>query len=292
MINQRNHELALTRALHHLQELERQAASWTEGNNYLVIHDFQRASGDYVVWVEEINTPSPEVFSVLVGDCLHNLSASLNFLAYELAVAFTNPLPNRAADEVEFPIFGDVDGKGQPGTGPRIFRKRAPKRIWSMAPGAQTAIEELQPYKRSNPFTDDPLWKLYELARFNRHRFLHPAVAAFSGVLLDPSKITNATIGSGTIRVYEGFIEGRTEVARLPVQPIDPSQEVYVDLNPSIGISFAKGTPVVAGEPMVEILSEIYNDIVTEVLPSLVPYLTGIRLLKVSQPYSLLPSRG
>src|SRR5215211_5227536 len=113
MSNQRAHELALARSLHHLQELERQAGSWREGNSYLVIHDFQRASGDYVVWVEEVNAPSPEVFSAIVGDCLHNLSSGLNYLAYELAVAYTNPLPDKAADEVEFPIFGDVDGKGQ-----------------------------------------------------------------------------------------------------------------------------------------------------------------------------------
>jgi hypothetical protein len=273
LTGERGHELALARALDHLQELERQTAGWREGKGYLVSHDFQRERGEYVVWVEEVVAPDPAPFSVLVGDCLHNLSASLNFLAYELAVAHTDPLPEKAADEVEFPIFGDVDRQGQSGMGPRMFRKGAPKRIRSMAPGAQTVIEGLQPYKRSNPFTDDPLWKLYELARFNRHRFLHPAVAAFGGVAWDPANTSNAQIGSGTIRSYGGFIEGRTKVATFPVRPINPDEEVYVDLYPPIDIAFAKGTPVVAGESMAKILSEIYNHIVGEVIPLLRPFL-------------------
>ena len=139
------------------------------------------------------------------------------------------------------------------------------------------------------------MWRLYELARFNRHRFLHPAAAALSGMILDFDRINNARIGVDgpwAMQVHGGFVEGRTEVARFPVRPIDPSKEVYVDVNPAIDVAFAKGTPLVAGEPMVQILSEIYNHIIGEVLPRLTPYLTGIRIVRVSQLYSLLPSRG
>lgn len=218
--------------------------------------------------------PKPETFSVVVGDCLHNLSSSLNFLAHALAVAHTHPLPDKAADEVEFPIFGDVDRQGQPGMGPRLFRKNAQKRIRSMAPCVQTIIEGLQPYKRSDPFTDDPLWKLYELARFNRHRFLHPAVAGFSGVSWDPSKSTNAQLGPGTLYSRGGFVEGRTEVANFPIWPKDPNQQVYVHVEPNIGVAFAKGTPVVAGQSMVEVLSQIYNHIVFSVLNPLRTHLS------------------
>ena len=85
------------------------------------------------------------------------VSSSLNFLAYDLALAHTGPLSDKAAEEIAFPIFGDVDRKGQFGEGPRMFRKNAPKRIRSMAPGAQTEIEGLQPYKRGSAFTEDPL---------------------------------------------------------------------------------------------------------------------------------------
>jgi hypothetical protein len=274
-----------------LQELERQAANWKEGDDYRVIHDFRRERGEYVIYVEEINPPDSSIFSGLVGDCLHNLSASLNFLAFDLALAYTRPLPEKAADEVEFPIFGDVDRQGQVGMGPRLFRKGAPKRIRSMAPGAQAEIEGLQPYVRSNPFTDDPLWRLYGLARFNRHRVLHPAVAAFSGFGYKPSSSINLKgIGPGNLRSYGGFVEGRTVVARIPVQLSDPSKEVYVDIEPPADIAFAKGTPVVEGEPMVRTLSEIYNHIVTEVLPPLTPYLTKIRIVSVSQDWSPYPS--
>lgn len=274
MSSQHNHELALARAFHHLQNLKRRVANWRDGHNYRVIHNFERERGESVFRVDDVEPPEPETFSVIVGDCLHNLSSSLNYLAYALAVAHTDPLPEKAADEVEFPIFGDVDRQEQARSGPRLFRKNAPKRIRNMDPKAQTEIEGLQPYKRSTPFTDDPLWKLYELARFNRHRFLHPAVAGFSGVGIDTRRTVNASIGPGILRIHGGLIEGRTEIASIPARPTDPSKEMYVHLEPSIGVAFAKGTPVVAGESMVEVLSRIYNDIVFAVLPRLTPYLT------------------
>lgn len=268
-----NHRLALARALEHLQELESQTKGWREGKGYLVSHEFKRERSEYIVWVEQVATLNTATLSVLVGDCLHNLSSSLNFLAYELALAHTNPLSDKAADEVEFPIFGDVDRKGQVGMGHQMFRKGAPRRIRSMATGAQAVIECLQPYKRNDSFTDDPLWQLYELARINRHRILHPAVATFSGAAWNPANTSNAAIGPGNIYSFGGFIEGRTKVASFPVRPIDTSQEVYVDLYPPIDIAFAKGTPVVAGEPMTKVLSEIYNYIVDGVLPPLQPFL-------------------
>ncbi|HVF02516.1 MAG TPA: hypothetical protein VNA27_14430, partial [Rubrobacteraceae bacterium] len=138
-----------------------------------------------------------------------------------------------------------------------------------------------------------PLWRLYELARYNRHRFLHPAVVALSGMILDPAAISNAILGRNgpwTLQVHEGFVEGRTEVARFPVQPIDPSEEVYVDAGPALEITFTKGTPVVSGEPMTKILSEVYNHIAAVVVPSLAPYLTQMDIVRVNQPYSLLPT--
>src|SRR5918998_2842474 len=219
MTGQPSHELALMRALHHLQELECQVASWRERDGYLVIHNFERESGEYVVLVEEVNAPSTATFSGIVGDCLHNLSSSLNFLVFDLARAYTNPLPEKVADKLAFPIFGNVDRQGRSGTGPRSFRSGRKERIGSLAPGAQTEIEGLQPYQRGNTFTEDPLWRLHELARFNRHRFLHLAVVALSGMVLDPAATSNAILGrSGpwTLQVHEGFVEGRTEVARFP----------------------------------------------------------------------------
>ncbi len=48
----------------------------------------------------------------------------------------------------------------------------------------------------------------------------------------------------------------------------------------------------VAGEPVLMTLKVIEWYIRTKVAKLLVPYLTGIPIVSVSQPYSLVPSRG
>jgi hypothetical protein len=268
----RNHELALARALEHLQEIERQAVNWREGEYYRLIHEFDAGPRDYVISVEDISMPNWSFFPVAIGDCLHNLSSSLNFLAFDLAIAHSGSLSETAANECDFPIFGDVDRHGNAGTGERRFRKGSDRRIGSAAPRAQAVIEDLQPYQRDAAFIDDPLWKLYELSRLNRHRFLHPAIAAFEGAVFDYFNSSNARMGP-QIHVYAGLIEGRTEVVRFGIEPVDPRQKVHVDFKPNLQIVFPKGTPIVSGQSIPEVLSEIYNHIVAVIVPRLSVYL-------------------
>lgn len=260
------------RAHEHLQEIERQAINWREGEYYRLIHEFDAGPRDYVISVEDISMPNWSFFPVAIGDCLHNLSSSLNFLAFDLATSHSGSLSETAAHECVFPIFGDIDRHGNAGAGERMFRKGADRRIGSIVPRAQAVIEDLQPYQRGASFIDDPLWKLHELSRLNRHRFLHPAIAAFSGAVFDYFNSSNARMGP-QIHIHGGIVEGRTEVVRFGIEPVDPRQKVYVDFKPQLEIAFPEGTPVVSGKYIPEVLSEIYNHIVTVVVPRLSVYL-------------------
>lgn len=268
-----NHELALRRAHHHLEEIEREVGNWVNSDRHRVSHEFNRETSEYIVWVET-DPPDRDPISMLTSDCLHNLYSGLNFLAYELSLSFTNPLPDEIAEECAFPIFGDKDRQGGTGVGPRLFQGSGKKRIEGMDPRAQTIIEGLQPYQRGAAYVDDPLWLLYELSRIGRHRFLYPAAAFSLGFAMSRGTRNVASMGPGIIHSYGGLIEGRTQVARLPITPIDPSQDVHMDITPVLGISFARGTPLVAEKPLVDTLATIYNHIVTKVLPPLRLYLT------------------
>ena len=131
--------------------------------------------------------PPTDPISLLIGDAMHNLRSALDVLAFSLAAAHTKPLPKEIADRSEFPIFGNENGDGRDlfhrvnkKTGRPAFGSGLIK-IDGWHPGAQAAVERLQPYKRGNEFRSDPLWLLHELDRISKHRLLHVGIAASAG---------------------------------------------------------------------------------------------------------------
>lgn len=262
--------LKFNRAHQHLQELEGEVQRWLTGNHYSVATKPDSERPYYVVLVTAEPIPF-DPFAVLISDVLHNLRSGLDHIAYTLAANFTIPLPQEIAEQSEFPIFGDVDRKGQSGAGARLFRDSGLRKIRGVAPAAQAIIESLQPYHRGHGFVSDPLWKLHELSRIDKHRLFHPIAYHFTGAILDPYKSFNAQL-SGTISVYGGPVERDTKIVRYPAEPVNPGLEMHVDFKPAIGIAFPMGS-VAANEEIVGALAGIYNHIVQQVLSPLVPFL-------------------
>jgi hypothetical protein len=205
------------------------------------------------------------------------MRSGLDHLAYALATAYTVPLPAEFAEDSEFPIFGDIDRKGISGTGATRFANTGPggglHKIRGIDPRVQTLIEGLQPYHRGQDFTSDPLWKLHELSRIDKHRLLHVVVAWFSGAGFSPATSRNWGIGPGEIVSGGGVAQGRTFLASFPVWPADPSLEVHLDVKAPLDIAFGDATPIVGREPVIKTIGAIYDYIVTSVLPPLRPFL-------------------
>jgi hypothetical protein len=140
-----DHELKLGRSLKHLQDLDFEIKSWLSANHYSVRYEFDLgATSDDIPfadiaqgraswlegpvflpgqnrdplpegthWSQDIVTalataeqPPTDPISLLIGDALHNMRSALDALAYALAVAFTQPLPEEVADSSEFPSSG------------------------------------------------------------------------------------------------------------------------------------------------------------------------------------------
>jgi hypothetical protein len=275
MIFQYGHEAKVSRALHHLEQLAGELSAWSDENSRLTTHRFYPRSSEYVVWVTTKQLDRSGL-AVEIGDCLHNLRSGLDHLAYELAISFTRqPLPKKIAEDSEFPIFGDEDSQGTPGCGPTRF-KDAKRKIAGVDPAAQAVIERLQPYQLGADFRTHELWRLYDLARIDRHRLLHLSVLYSTGILLTPGSHLNiATIGGGEgLYAHEGEIElgQRTEVARLTVTPTDPKKRVYMNIKPALEVVFAANSPA-AGESVPAVLAGIYNYIVNDVLTALERFL-------------------
>jgi hypothetical protein len=103
-----SHELKLDRASHHLDSLDAKVRDWRQRYPYDYILEIDRESDEELVKITLIE-PLPAEFRLIIGDCLHNLRSALDNLVYELALVHigVDPLPERRARVLEFPIFGD-----------------------------------------------------------------------------------------------------------------------------------------------------------------------------------------
>jgi hypothetical protein len=205
-----------------------------------------------------LHAPPTDDFSLIIGDCLHNLRAALDNLAYDLAVAHTGkePLPSKFASRSEFPIFTDKNL-------PKFFDV-----LGGVAPSAQAEIEGLQPYHRGEKLRHDFLWQLNKLSNIDKHRLPHPTVvatAAFGYI---------APMGVEVEPIFSA-VKGRAPIARYTAVD-ETGAEVDMHLTPTFSIGFGQtAPPQLRGVVVPERLRYIHGYITRKVLPPLAPYLTG-----------------
>lgn len=270
-----SHVLKFQRARQHLKDLRINIRDW-----------FQ--SGHHAEWFEDDpHTPNnllikacadeiPEnPFSLLIGDVVQNLRGCLDHLAFALALAHTNPLPEEIASDSQFPIVGNINRKGEPTDGAQSFESQR-KAIRGICPRAQTVIEGLQPYHRGNDFQADPLWRLISLSNIDKHRILHVAIAYPSMFTVNPNRYEfsplvypNAktkTFSSTGARVERDTVIGEIGIERWP----DPNVKVELEIEPSI--AFSEGIAI--HEDVVRVLEDIETHLMAFVLPPLTPFLT------------------
>jgi hypothetical protein len=263
--------LKLGRARKQLQDLEVVIKQWLAEGHYTVVTKADKERPYYVVLATAETIPL-DPFSILIGEFIQSLRSGLDHLVFGLAAKFTVPLPGDIAKDSEFPIFGDIDSKGRSGAGAGMFRNNGLRKIRGLDPRAQAIIEALQPYHRGNAFTTDPLWKMHELSRVDKHRDFHLIAYHFEGAFLNIPKCRNAKLGPGIIDIKDGPIEQDTIIARYPATPVFPSLKMHVDFQPAVDIAFPQGSAV-AGEKVIDALTSMYNHIVQNVVRPLEPFL-------------------
>jgi hypothetical protein len=121
--------------------------------------------GNEIRDIEWIRLPPPK-WSLLVGDCAHNVRCALDHIVYEMSGGRNGIVPRYA----EFPIFNRQPPyflrtkKGNPAHGSGLRKIEGVKDL-----NARTAIRNLQPFRRQDP-ERHPLWILHELNNFDKHR--------------------------------------------------------------------------------------------------------------------------
>jgi len=105
--------------------------------------------------------PLDAVLPLIIGDCLHNLRSALDHLVLQLALIKGTSISD-AQDKTSFPVVLDL----------KDFLSKTRRFSKLIKPEALTAIEEVQPYKTSNPPNTSFLWLLSELDIIDKHRLL------------------------------------------------------------------------------------------------------------------------
>jgi hypothetical protein len=250
------HELKLQRARKHLDELKAEVRRWVEEDGYTirVEPDPQPFEAVYEVRAYILRDPAEDPFSLLIGDFLQNARAALDYIAFALGDAGAGgAMPDRIAMNAGFPIVPDIDPQGFSGRGPDLFAEAARRKLPTVAEPVRTAIERMQPYYTGGSvWWAEPLWVLHELARFDRHRFLHLTVVRTGDVRPDPAvwrnvKIREIEMDPGARVIEDEFWnEDGTPpgalIATVTAAPADPKREMHMKFLADLELGFDTDT--------------------------------------------------
>lgn len=149
--------LKVERADKHIDDLERQIATFSDAGPYTFSHrdDAQRGERTfYVHFTKQI----PDDFSLIIGDALHNMRSALDHLATHLVEIGIPP----KVKNPYYPIFETAEE----------YEAEKLRKVKGARPEAIKAIDATQPYKRGNGWA---LFDLHTLNNRDKHRLVIPA---------------------------------------------------------------------------------------------------------------------
>lgn len=127
------------------------------------------------IFVFKVLKPIPQRFGVMVGEIVHDMRSALDHLAAYLVQLYgSEPTLTTAWPVTRSPYEwrSKVERRKRPF---QLWRKKGagPLKGIPRSSDAWTIIENSQPYVRTNPARDDPLWELHELWNADKHRILN-----------------------------------------------------------------------------------------------------------------------
>ncbi len=234
--------LKLGRAMEHAQTLDREIRGWIEGEPDLIVAERKDdAEGRRIEWRFRPDVVVDPAWSLLIGDCIHNLRSALDHLALALAVRHSGHLSRKAERTSEFPIFG-----------PRqMTSTECRDRIGCIDPLAQTLIQGLQPHHAS-PYDKHPLWLIQDLDNVDKHRFVNATLIVSGGM---------EVVGLVDLRAASLEIDGGA--AAEPDAPVailrfdeTADDEMEMGLQPLVHVAFSEGPA--GGMPVIDTVRHLH----------------------------------
>jgi len=224
----------LQRADQHNQFLHNEIAAWMATNSYVtrpvVSSDNTRYS---IVAYLTGKEPPLQAWTLVAGDCLHNLRCVLDHLVYAIAVHQSGANPPPVENKLQFPI-ADSHANFQSST----FR------IASLSAPVQAAIESVQPYNRTHPKLPPPLAVLRDLENIDKHRFLRLAYTGIGDIDVELGGVPNPLAGQPAQIPHDGEIKDGTEVVAFVFSAPNPGMKfVKAQMDLMISLWHGKKNP-------------------------------------------------
>ncbi len=197
---------------------------------------------------------TPQMWSVQIGEIIHDLRSALDHMVYEIAATYGK---GNVPTGTEFPIFIDKARFHSTKRGGGLYKIRG------LPPNAQTSIEEIQPFQRSKTPTLHRLWALQELSNWDKHRLLLITNVATGAKNLSLKPSPGMKVETIKVRA-DGEIEEGAELACFRVTGV-PRGGGDVDVTGDIafGVAFDKAGPgngslVVEGlKQLIEVVGQV-----------------------------------
>ena len=155
----------LARAETHLDAIRQAVETITARGPELIPGEFDTREHRFV-FLAQHDSARGDWLGPMIGDCVHNFRAALDYLLWELS---SPTYRSTHGTRIEFPIFAD----------PEWHRSASAKaKVGGLDHAAQRIVESLQPFNGpgcrqrfdlAHP-TDEPLWHLLELDNWDKHR--------------------------------------------------------------------------------------------------------------------------
>ncbi len=255
-------ELKLARAETHLEAIRQAVEAITVRSPDLIPGEFDRREHRYVFRATR-DSAEGDWLSPLIGDCVHNFRAALDYLAWELSSpAYRASHPT----SIEFPIFVSREGYDGP--------NGAARRIRGIDPAAQLVIKCLQPFNGpgcrpdfsfAHP-TEKPLWRLAELDNWDKHRSLNLTEDVASMRFIGFEQLS-VIVPREPIR-HGGAFERGTPLVTAMLALGNPAVDVQLEATYDIAFD-PRGPESVVAEPVLRTLDEIRDEVRFRILGGL-----------------------
>jgi len=150
--------LKLYRAVDHFRDLDVAIGEFYANQSKAAGHKVEHQTELTITWPEQ--PPLDPRFTLILGDCIHNIRSALDHLVAQLAIL--NGAPNEAIKKTAFPVC----------LSPGDFKNATVRKVAPYISGIALAeIERLQPYSTGDR-EQDILWGLSQLDIIDKHRLL------------------------------------------------------------------------------------------------------------------------
>lgn len=144
---------------------------WRGRDPYVISHK-SNAEGSRYSFIVDIKTPPPlEQWSLIAGDCVHNLRSALDSALYATAIHDSGVNPPPDAGRLQFPICD---------TEAAFDKEKSRRKLSNLSVKAQVWIERAQPYNRTYKDSPSLLRILREFDNTDKHRLLNVTLLAVS----------------------------------------------------------------------------------------------------------------